>query len=322
MPALNRRRFIASAAVAALLLGGASLTAFAQQPAGVIRAVSLSLFRGESGQASNIGLGAWGSGNAQSTKEAVLQGDSSLKITTQGYYQGGRLDFKEPVDLTSALQNPNTYMRFQVRFTGAGSTAQAFDPVNSTTTTQAVSPFKKMRFLLVMADGTRYELIRPIELPVSDEPLSYAPLTFPLAALTKKLAADKKPLPTGDGAKLKQLAIFGDKYAQFYIGEINIITDETDITVSPLEDQVFFARQPTSFVGNAEGGATTLRYSWDFDAADGIQEDAVGRTTSHVFPRVGESKNGQATYTVTLTVTDVDGIKKPVTVTQEIQVTD
>lgn len=336
MLALNRRRYFMPAAAAALssacVVGGAVLTvprAHAQAAQAAARAVTLSLFRGETSDSGNIGLGSWGSGKVESAKEAVLVGTTSLKITTQGYYQGGRLDFKEPVDLSTALQNPRTYMRFQTRFTGSGSSQQGFDPSNLQTTARAASPFKNMRFLLVMADGTRYELIRPVELPVSEDPDAYAPLTFPLAALAKKITVGGKALPTGDGAKLKQMAIFGDRYAQFYIGEIGVVTDETDITTSPLEDQVFFAQQPTAFVGNAEGGATTLHYSWDFDASDGIQKDAVGRITSHVFPRVGTSKdasgkdrNGQATYTVTLTVSDVDGLKKPVTVTQEVQVTD
>ena len=321
---VNQCRFIPAAAslcavgataFAALLTGSAPRAHAQEAPP----PVSMAIFRGDD---SNISLGSWGSGRLETSKDAVLVGSESLKITTQGFYQGGRIDFKQPVDLSSAFTNPRTYMRFQVRFTGAGSTAQNFDESTGQTSAQAASPFKNMRFLLVMADGSRYELIRPVELPVTEDPDSYAPLTFPLAALSKKMTEGGKPLPTGDAAKIKQMAIFGDKYAAFYIGEIGVVTDATEITISPLDDQIFFAQQATSFVGNAEGGATTLRYSWDFDASDGIQEDAVGRVVSHIFPRVGSGKNGQATYKVTLTVSDVDGIKKPVSATQEAQVTD
>ena len=323
MSALNRRRFISAAALALCGACGLSLFALTAAPRAHAQeapaAVTMSLFRGD---ANNIGLGAWGSGSVAASKDAVLVGSESLKFTTQGFYQGGRIDFKEPVDLTNALKNPQTYMRFQLRFTGSGSTQQGYNDDTGQTSTRAASPFKNMRFLLVMADGTRYELIRPVELPISEDPDAYAPLAFPLASLAKKITQGGKPLPTGDGAKLKQLAVFGDKYADFYVGEIGVITDQTEITVSPLEDQIFFAQQSTPFVGNAEGGATTLRYSWDFDASDGIQEDAVGRTVSRVFPRVGSGKNGQATYKVTLTVSDVDGIKKPVSVTQDTQVSD
>ncbi|RLB37471.1 MAG: hypothetical protein DRH20_07690, partial [Deltaproteobacteria bacterium] len=41
----------------------------------------------------------------------------------------------------------------------------------------------------------------------------------------------------------------------------------------------------------------SLSYSWDFDAADGIGEDAVGAAVNHVYSDAG-------TYTVTLTVSD------------------
>ena len=44
-------------------------------------------------------------------------------------------------------------------------------------------------------------------------------------------------------------------------------------------------------------GGSTYSYSWDFDASDGIQEDATGANVSHMFTEDGE-------YTVTLTVSD------------------
>jgi hypothetical protein len=170
-----------------------------------------------------------------------------------------------------------------------------------------------------MADGSRYELVRPIEIPPSDDPDRWVTVAFPLAAITKQ--AKGGATPTGDSAKIKQIAIFGDKYQRFYVGEINVIVDQTDINVFPLEDQVFFAQQPTVFTGNAEGGASTLHYSWDFDASDGIQEDAAGRSVVYVFPK-SNTETGQKTYKVTLTVSDFDGIKKPVSTTLEAVVTD
>jgi hypothetical protein len=206
-------------------------------------------------------------------------------------------------------------------FTGTGSSQSAFDPGTQQTSNVAASPFKKMRFLLVMADGTRYEIVRPVELPPADDQNGYFPFAFPFAALTKKMG-DK--LPTGDGAKLKSIAIFGDRSQQFFIGEINIITDETEINVAPLEEQIFFAQQPALFIGNAEAGASTLKYSWDFNAADGIQEDAVGRSVYYTFPKSytpNESGNARK-YTVTLTVSDIDGLKKPASTTLEAEVGD
>jgi PKD repeat protein len=55
------------------------------------------------------------------------------------------------------------------------------------------------------------------------------------------------------------------------------------------------------------GGASTddkgiSSYSWDFDASNGIQSDATGKTVSRVFNTAGK-------FTVTLTVTDTSGQK-------------
>jgi hypothetical protein len=138
---------------------------------------------------------------------------------------------------------------------------------------------------------------------------------FPVSALVKK-NADGTPgaALTGDAARVKQMAIFGDAYGVFNIGEIGIIADETEISVQPLELPPVFTNDNISFIASAEGGATTLRYSWDFDASDGIQTDADGRSIRHAFKKEGK-------YTVTLTVTDVDGIKKPATTSTEVEVT-
>jgi hypothetical protein len=315
---LDYRRSIprtAAAAGMAFAILGVTAYAFAHQAPSAL--VTIPIFRGDIGGASNIALGSWGSGSAESSKESVLIGNNSIKVTTAGYYQGARLDFAAPIDLAAAFATPRTYLRFQVKFTGKNSTQNAFNQENLQTTKQASSPFAKMRYLLVMADGSRYELVRPVDVPPSEDPDAYTPLAFPLSAVLKQLPAGKTL--TGDGAKLKQLAIFGDRYADFLIGEIGVITDETEITVAPLDAPPAFARSETTFVANAEGGASTLHYSWDFDADDGIQEDASGRVVTHVFPNTGK---GNKTYKITLTVSDVDGLKKPAVEKLELDVSD
>lgn len=354
---MQMKRFAATAAflatgtlLALTVHGGVLRPAVAAAQEGAVRPISITVFRGDLGE-SGIGLGSWGSGGAESSKEAILIGNSSIRVTTQGLYQGARLDFRNGVDLAQAFQNPRAYLRMQVRFTGSRASQNVFtggggpniaggpppDFVGGPgggpppgfggfpgggveTTRRAASPFNKMRFVLVMGDGSRYELVRPVDVPPTEDPDSYVPLSFPIAAITKKVGAGK-PAPSGQGAVLKQLAVFGDRPEQFYIGEIGVITDETDITVEPLEEQIYFANQQTLFVADAQGGATSLRYSWDFDASDGIQEDAQGRVAVRVFPRSGDDK-GLKKYTVTLTVSDHDGLKKPVSTTQEIEVSD
>ncbi|HVK02759.1 MAG TPA: PKD domain-containing protein [Armatimonadaceae bacterium] len=314
----NRRRplILSAACGAAAVLAAGALALLA--PGTAARAqqqnlppVTFGIFRGETGESGNVRLGSWGSGRAEETKDNVLVGDSAIRVTTHGLYQGARLDFRNPIDLSSALMNPKTYVRMQVRF--AGSTQTNFDPSNPQLGNQVLAaPFDKMRFLLTMADGTQYELVRPVVIPPSEDPDAYVPITFPVAAILKK-GSTTLPAPAGDAAKLKTLSIFGDKYQQFTIGEINVITDDTEISVEPLEDQIAFINDVLTFSGIAEGGATTLRYSWDFDAKDGVQEDAVGRNVTHFWRAPGK-------YTVTLTVSDEDGLKKPQTTSIDIEV--
>jgi hypothetical protein len=320
------RCFAALAALA--LVGGASLTitshvraadGAAQDPS----RLAIPVFRGDLGPDANVSVSGWGSGSGEPSRDVPpLVGTNAIKATTMGMYQGVRLDFKQPVDLAEAFRNPKAYVRFQVRFTGANASVTGFDPGGLNPfqqTTRAASPFEKMRFLLVMEDGSRYELVRPVEVPPSDDPDQWVPMAFPLVNVTKQLPAGKTL--TGAGARVKQIAVFGDRYETFYIGEIGVIADETELSVAPLDDQIIFALQPITFVGSADGGASTIRYSWDFDARDGIQEDAVGRIVTYSYPRSG-TQNGQKKYTITLTISDVDGLKKPVSTTLEVEVTD
>jgi hypothetical protein len=310
---------LASGTVLTLLISGNAARASAHKQEQDLSRLSIPLFHGDTSGASNITLGGWGSGDAYPTKDIVYTGGStSIKVTTHGLYQGARIDFKDPVDLGLAFTSKKTYMRFQIRFTGGDAVRSGFNQNTFQDTREAVSPFKRMRYLLTMADGTKYELVRPVEVPPTDDPDRWLPFAFPLDAIVKETGGK---VPTGDGAKLKELAVFGDKYQQFYIGDISVITDETEISVSPLEEQILFAQQPALFVANAEGGAATLHYSWDFDASDGIQEDAEGRSVVHTY-QPSYSKEGIKKYVITLTVSDVDGLKKSVSTTLEVDVTD
>lgn len=295
-----------------LLFGAVSAPAAAQNaaPAAGAAPVTISVYAGD---INTVSLGPWGSGRAEASKEPVLIGSNSIRVTTQGFYQGARIDLKSPVDLTPAWNNPKTYLRFQVRFSGAGATQAVYDPVSGETRQSANSPFNRMRFLLTMADNTRFELVRPIEVQPSEDPDAWTAISIPVGAVLRKAGGDALPTPMGEGAKLAQIALFGDRYEQFHIGEINIITDETEIDVEPLPDQIAFVRDELTFTGSAQGGTSTLRYSWDFDGDK--QEDSTGRVVRHFWRRPGK-------YEVTLTVSDVDSLKKPASASVTIDVSE
>ena len=285
--------------------------------------VTISLYRGQEVAASNVKLAAWGSGNATETKDNTFVGDNAIKITTQGLYQGGRVEFKSPVDIAPALANKKTYLRFQVRFNPQGNLTESFNDATGGSTQRLGPIFTYMRYIIQMADGKKYEVVRPFELPPTDDPNAYVALAFPVQALLK--AAAKMPggaaKLSGDGAKLKSITICGDKYQQFNVGEIEIITDDTEIDVADLDEQIVFFDNDTVFAASAQGGASTLHFAWDFDASDGFQEQGIGRTANYVYrPRNLNNEVQSKKYMVTLRVSDIDGIKETKEKTVEIEV--
>lgn len=332
---MHRRIFSpARIALAAGLLLAAAPGARAQSAEAA--PVSITLYSGDPG---TVTLGGWGSGRAEANTETVLVGAESIRVTTQGLYQGALLTFPRPIDLAPALANRDTYLRMQVRFAPGAASQEIFDPETGETRRAAASPFDRMRFLLTMADGSRHELIRPVTVQGADDPEAWVNIAFPIAAIFQKpvaaatggsappasgqpaegsaapAAAPPAPaasaLPTGEGAQLSQLAIFGDRYQQFFIGEMSVITEDTDITVDPLDEQVGFVNSALVFTGVAEAGVSTLRYEWDLDGDK--KTDREGRTIQHFWRRPGK-------YTVTLTVSDVDGLKKPASTSVTIDV--
>jgi hypothetical protein len=62
-----------------------------------------------------IALGSWGSGTLREVSEVQFQGPSALKLTSQGDFQGGRLDFRKPIDISGYAGQPNAYIEVWVR---------------------------------------------------------------------------------------------------------------------------------------------------------------------------------------------------------------
>lgn len=263
------------------------------------------IFKGDDPAQDGIELGGWGSGKAVRSKEKVLTGAWSIKITSQGLYSGGRLDFSRPVALFSDGIDPKRYIQFAFFFNETqrvdlGGRAFWFD----------VEPYTVPRASLL-----RFVFISDSDVVVSAEqptnPLdpddNWMRVAVPLAKF--RSAGDISEF------RLKRLLIFSDIPGTFYLGEMKLITDNTPIKVRPLDSQTVAVMDQLAFMAEAEGGVSSLRYTWDFDASDGIQPEATGKLAQYVYTRGGE-------FTVTLTVSDADGLKEPVTVTAVITVTD
>lgn len=102
----KRQTLTLALAAGTLVLGMAAVQA---QPADV------SLYEGQQLQGSGITLGAWGSGVVKDTEEKVFTGVRSIKLTTHGQYQGGRIILSKPASLQAAMAQPASYLEVVLR---------------------------------------------------------------------------------------------------------------------------------------------------------------------------------------------------------------
>jgi len=72
------------------------------------------IYQGQTSKASGLQLLSWGSGEASDSQEHVFTGIHSIKLKTQGRYQGVRMVLGTPADVKSAAENPNSYLELAV----------------------------------------------------------------------------------------------------------------------------------------------------------------------------------------------------------------
>lgn len=187
-----------------------------------------------------------------------------------------------------------------------------FGPGGPADGSSAGLPVSALRVVVTLANGAQADILRPLPEPNEADGgvggAEWINVGIPLSALKFTGSAADAPL--------KSLTIGGDGYAIFYIGQIKALDDDTPITAFAGDTQSVAAGDRVMLHATGSGGASTLKFSWDFDSSNGIQEDAVGQNISTQYFKGGADK----TYTVTLTVSDVDGIKAPVTSTTTIKV--
>jgi hypothetical protein len=270
-------------------------------------APEIAIFKGDDPSDEGIVLGGWGSGTAAKTKEQILDGAWSIKITTQGLYSGAKLDFGQPVTLFADGIDPARYIQFVFFFKDT----QQINPVQGTDYTWAdVEPYTKpkaakMRFVFVSDKGETVEAIEPTGALDPDD--NWMRIAVPIAKFKQKEGVTS--------FAMKRVMVFTDIASTFYLGTMKLVTDTTPIKVDPLDPRTIAIMDPQFFVANATGGVSSLNYSWDFDAANGIQAESTEPVAKHYYRAGGD-------FTVTLTVSDADGLKEPVTVSTTIEVTD
>jgi len=161
-----------------------------------------------------------------------------------------------------------------------------------------------MRVIITTTDGLKSEAYVPVSTSGSGSN-GWKSVAIPLSAITGFERTNKT---------VKEIGFAGDVTTTFYIGELRVVTDTTPITGDPnVRDLNLALGDSVNFSANGYGGSSILKYSWDFDDRDGIQEDAVGQYIKRQFRKPG-------TYTITLTITDLYGLKRPYSTTIKAKV--
>jgi len=158
---------------------------------------------------------------------------------------------------------------------------------------QSVSKPKieKIKIVLVTERAKRAEFTQP--LPSSGDG-AWMRIGIPLARL--------RVAPGETDYSLRKVIIFSDVGDTIYVGAIRTTEDKQALSADPGGDMSYAKGDSIVFRANASGGLSPVRVSWDFDDKDGLQEDAVGQVVKHTFKKSGD-------FTVTLTVSDINGAK-------------
>ena len=282
-------------------------------------AKTMVIYDGKPLDRAGITVGGWGSGSADESGNS-LPGLSSVKVVTQGLFKGGRLDFANPPQMMTGPPEKNEYLQFTLNFTtveasSAGTQTSSpygaregvypagYEDEETTTVKPKVS---RIRLALQDQTGASAEILQPVTTYKADS-AGWAKVAAPLAAIKWPVAPEQ--------FRLKRLIFTTDLPDTIYVADIRIATDDTPITANAGEEQVVAARDVVVFKAVAEGGLSTLLYSWDFDKSDGIQEDATWLVAQHSYNKRGE-------YDATLTVKDYYGLKTPATAIVHVSVGD
>lgn len=283
------------------------------------------VYNGADAATAGLTLAAWGGGSVQDSTDISFAKGHSLKVVTLGPYQGARITFNTPLDLGS-LDDKSRMFQITLRLTKADRTFSPASPTDDNNgfpdqggpdqgmpgddggvggqfggagqASPPLSTLQTVHFVFTLANGAQADILRPMPAADTSGAEQWVNLAVPLAAL--------KFSPAADGSPLQSVSIAGDDYAVFYIGQIKLIQDTAPITCYAGDNQDVMPRQPVMLHGSADGGASSLQYAWDFDDKDGVTAQAYGPDVTTQYLTSGD-------YKVTLTVSDIDGLKKPAT---------
>lgn len=288
----------------------------------------------------HITLQGWGSGNISEADELAYEGTKSLRVSSRNFFQGGIMTFGQPVDLSQAYADKDNLFRLtfqapdQNTVLGGGAAGGGKGPSSSgagggslggldngggsvkgggggggsqlgggaggqkqsgAKVKVEVPPLTMVRMIVTTTDGKKSEAYIPV-VTTSKGERGWNQFAIPLQAISGFERTNKI---------VKELAFSGDTTATFYLGDLRIINDTTPISGEANIDRTNMALGDEGILtAYGNGGASVLEYQWDFDS-DG-QIDATGQYVKRKFRQPGD-------WTITLTIADKYGLKKPYT---------
>lgn len=296
----------------------------------------------------SLSVRSWGSGFMAETDELAFDGVYSLRVSTRNYFAGGQMSIANPVNLGTLFGDKNNLLRITVRIAdqnltlgggrpgggavggppkagggelggppagggeqgggdirGAGGGRQGGGGATAPSgSTPEYDPLKNLRLIFTTTDGMKSEVYVPINTSRPDAK-GWISVAVPLQAIRGMDKSNKT---------ISEIGFTGDSVGVFYIGDMRVINDATPITADVNQADMNLAlNDEVEFRGRGFGGSSVLRYTWDFDENDGIQEEGEGQLIKRKFRKPGN-------YVVTLTVHDAYGLKNPASVKIKIKV--
>lgn len=280
-----------------------------------------------------ISLRGWGSGTIAQTDEMAYEGTNSIRVSSRNFFQGGIMAFGNPVNLASVFDDKANMLRitFQVPDRGTklggggtpggtggggkgGGTAIGGGPggggqlggggggplggpqgsgTGGANAPAVQPPLSMIRVIVRTTDGKNSEAYIPITTSGKGE-RGWKQVAIPLKAISGFDKTNKM---------VREMWFSGDSVASFYVGDIKVINDTTPISGEANIDRTNLALgDEATLTAFGYAGSSVLVFQWDFDSDGKI--DAVGQVVKHKFRKDGD-------YTITLTVSDVYGLKQP-----------
>ena len=276
-----------------------------------------------------ISLVGWGSGTIAETDETAYEGASSLRVSTRNFFQGGIMTYANPVNLAGAFQDPNNLLMFTVRIAdatmtmGGGSSASGSGAGGGSTTgaegregagggggsrsgatmgstTQGptgLGDLDKIRVIITTSDSKKSEAFLPLRTSAADAK-GWIRVGIPLKAIAGFAATNQM---------VKSVAVSANAPGSVYVGEIKILNDATPIYGEILVgDMNIGSGTAVTLTASGQAGASILKYTWNIQSADEPLFTFEGQNISYRFRKPG-------TYKVSVTISDVNGLKKPYT---------